>query len=684
MKRLIFVLSFLIVSSISTFGQTLDADLRNHFNKHSLVKIDDQEALRKAKNQVPFRFNVGGKTIQFILRPSEIRSPRYKAEYTSATGVHSLPRGEVFTYTGTLIGETDSVLAFTVDGKITEGFFSIGKEEYYLESAKKYSSRANNGDKVVFQHKDKIRRGSFECGLDEAVAMQLEKTNAAAMNAAMSSPQWSGIKVIELATEADYDWVSRYFGGNPDSANNYILGIINAVNVIYRNDLKLTISVVYQHAWTTTDPYAGDNTENALNSFKNHWNNNFPYSQFPRDAAHLFTGKPSLLRRGRAFEGVICSNPSASYGLSGAVDFEDTLGIISRLQNLETAHEIGHNLNAGHVDNSGDCANTIMTTPISNEVMDKFCPASITQITNHVTNNISCLHDELIEPARRTPFDFDADGKADIGVFRPSETAWYIQRSTEGLLARIFGVATDKPAPADYDGDGKTDIAIFRNGIWALQQSSQGYQGYIQRNWGQAGDIPVPGDFNGDGKAELVVFRPSNGTWYIKSLISDDDVYGAVQFGANGDKPLIGDFDADDKSDLAVFRAGNWYIQLSRTNTFFAESFGLATDKPIPADYDGDGKTDIAVYRPATTQGINNSAWYIKQSTTGATIGLNLGTVNDIPTPADYEGDGKGDVSIFRPSNGGWFRFNSSTNVYIEIYWGLNGDIPIPAFNNVQ
>ncbi len=91
MIRFIFGLGCLVVFSISIFGQNLNADLRNSFNKYSIVKINDQAALRKAKNQEPFKFDADGKTFQFILIPNEIRSENYRAEYTSASGVYSLP-----------------------------------------------------------------------------------------------------------------------------------------------------------------------------------------------------------------------------------------------------------------------------------------------------------------------------------------------------------------------------------------------------------------------------------------------------------------------------------------------------------------------------------------------------------------------------------------------------------------
>lgn len=189
MTRFIFVLWCLTVSTVSVFGQTLEADLKKSFDKHDIVKINNQEALKKAKSQVPFKLETKDKTFQFILTPNDLRSEKYKGEYTDKNGRHSLPKSEVFTYTGTLIGEKDSVLAFTVDGKITEGFFLIGQEAYYLESAKKYSAHANDDDKVIYQTKDKVKKDDVVCGLDEAVAGELKRTNASIMNAAASSPQ---------------------------------------------------------------------------------------------------------------------------------------------------------------------------------------------------------------------------------------------------------------------------------------------------------------------------------------------------------------------------------------------------------------------------------------------------------------------------------------------------------------
>jgi len=87
-----------------------------------------------------------------------------------------------------------------------------------------------------------------------------------------------------------------------------------------------------------------------------------------------------------------------------------------------------------------------------------------------------------------------------------------------------------------------------------------------------------------------------------------------------------------------------------------------------PGDFDGDGRSDIAVFRPST------GVWYIRGIST-----ITWGGGGDIPVVGDYDGDGKTDIAVYRPSTGAWYIINSSTTIGSVYTWGGGADIPVAA-----
>lgn len=86
-------------------------------------------------------------------------------------------------------------------------------------------------------------------------------------------------------------------------------------------------------------------------------------------------------------------------------------------------------------------------------------------------------------------------------------------------------------------------------------------------------------------------------------------------------------------------------------------------------DFDGDGKADVSIFRPG------NATWYLQQSQNGF-AGIASGIASDKLVPADYDGDGKTDLAVFR--NGFWYLQRSQLG-FTGIRFGDSNDVPIPA-----
>lgn len=267
----------------------------------------------------------------------------------------------------------------------------------------------------------------------------------------------------------------------------------------------------------------------------------------------------------------------------------------------------------------------------------------------------------------------DASNAARLVFNRLTNVSW-----PPGAMAMIYKngtLAAKEPVDASFPWAVSFDVTAqelewLRQNRWHIQVDTPGVPNLLRGIFHLANG--TYNDYDGDGKTDIQVYRNSTNTFY--AIHSSSGLYREQQLGQPGDSvSLTVDFTGDGRSDFSTARYNAevlWRIIPSGTNQVEETRWGSSTlgDFFAAADYDGDMKMDIGVFRAGV--------WHILSSGSGTYTQQYWGTSGDIPVLADFDRDGMADVTVARSESGQrmWYSRMSSTGAMRVVHWGLSSD----------
>jgi hypothetical protein len=199
--------------------------------------------------------------------------------------------------------------------------------------------------------------------------------------------------------------------------------------------------------------------------------------------------------------------------------------------------------------------------------------------------------------------DWNGDGKADLGIYRPTPTTGeFRELAGSATTAHAWGEPGDIAVTGDWDADGRAETGVRPLGSSAFVLRSATGAVRTNYNYGQPTDTPVIGDWDGNGYADLGVYRPATQQFIMRPPGGGANT--VVVWGAAGDKPVSGDWNKDSHSDIGTFTSSNgmWNLRVPAGTGYTTEQFkyGVPGDLPVTGDWNGDKITDVGIWRPST------------------------------------------------------------------------------------
>lgn len=263
---------------------------------------------------------------------------------------------------------------------------------------------------------------------------------------------------------------------------------------------------------------------------------------------------------------------------------------------------------------------------------------------------------------------------------------------------------------SDSDGDNISDLAFYnsRRGGFAVLSSSRNFSQAAEARVrvGGKGDVPFVCDLDGDERADFIAYHTAKQRWNYRRSADGYSHLRAINWGEKGATPVIGDFDGDSRCDLGTFNAKKGYTKVllssgkfnvkdakkNKKTALLTIRGGSSGKKVLVSDSNGDGKDNLSFISALSgarlacdidNDGIGESI-LVSRAPNGALIWTGEGlseqfgyTGDRASCSLDIDGDGKGDLSVYRKRTGELFFKKSSTGEELRILYDSKNYTPV-------
>ena len=315
---------------------------------------------------VDVKFELDGRMETVHLVRTSLRSPKARLLLDRGSGtLEEAPLPPHRTYRGTLLSTGTVASASIIDGRIT-AMVDLPSDTLFIQPASDLIPGRKAGEHVIYRHADVHPIGDHRCGNDEVklglpdwmLDMPLDPAAGGVVGPTEGGVGGTTPSIAEIAFDADFEFF-QLNGSNAVNVVNDIETVMNNVSTVYDRDVNITYEfTTFVVRTTAADPYTTVIMNDLLCEFRNKWNT-APENQIQRDVAQLFTGKNVTGNViGLAWLGVVCNqvgNDCASVNNLAYSCVESRFTGVADFRTSLSAHELGHNWQAGHCDAANPC-----------------------------------------------------------------------------------------------------------------------------------------------------------------------------------------------------------------------------------------------------------------------------------------------------------------------------------------